>query len=136
MSALYAFLPALRFVCSIISILSFIFVIVKKQNWIPGLIVSLGVSLIAALPRVIRMEKFEFHPIIISVGYNFTFCIFCWLAHQFILSKSKQFNIWLMLFFINFHLIKDLFEILAFSNIIGIPFFLHKRSDLARFQTQ
>lgn len=93
MSALYAFLPALRFACSIISILSFIFVIVKKQNWIPGLIVSLGVSLIAALPRVIRMEKFEFHPIIISVSYNFTFCIFCWLAHQFILSKSKQFNI-------------------------------------------
>jgi sensor histidine kinase YesM len=65
---------------------------VKKQNWVPGLIVSLGVSLIAALPRVIRMERLEFRQVFISIAYNFIFCVFCWLAHQFILSLSRRFN--------------------------------------------
>lgn len=62
----------------------------KKQNWIPGVIVSLGVSLIAALPRLIRMESFEFHLVAVSIAYNFAFCICCWLAHQFILDKADQ----------------------------------------------
>lgn len=65
----------------------------KKQNWIPGLIVSLGVSLIAALPRVIRMERLQFHLVFISIAYNFVFCVCCWLAHQFILSRARRLNI-------------------------------------------
>ncbi|HTN45815.1 MAG TPA: histidine kinase [Flavipsychrobacter sp.] len=65
----------------------------KKQNWVPGLIVSLGVSLIAALPRVIRMERLEFRLVFISIAYNFIFCVCCWLTHRFILSKSRQLNI-------------------------------------------
>lgn len=59
----------------------------------PGLIVSLGVALIASLPRVIRMERFEFHLAAISMAYNFTFCICCWLAHQFILKRSKRLHL-------------------------------------------
>ena len=65
----------------------------KNQSWVPGLIVSLGVSLIAALPRVIRMERLEFHLVFTSIAYNFIFCVCCWLTHQFILSKSRQLNI-------------------------------------------
>jgi len=63
---------------------------VKKQNWFPGLIVSLGVSLIAALARLIRMESFEINVVAISIAYNFVFCICCWLAHDFILNKVGQ----------------------------------------------
>lgn len=64
----------------------------KKQNWVPGLIVSLGVSLIAALPRVLRMERFEFRLVFFSIAYNFIFCACCWLAHQFILHRSRRLN--------------------------------------------
>lgn len=60
----------------------------KIKNLIPGVIVSSGVALIASLPRVIRMENFEYHPVAISVAYNFTFCICCWLTHQFIVNNA------------------------------------------------
>lgn len=65
----------------------------KRQSLIPGLIVSLGVSLIAALPRIIRMEQLEFHLAAISIVYNFTFCVCCWRAHQFIVSWSRRRNL-------------------------------------------
>jgi two-component system LytT family sensor kinase len=65
----------------------------KRQSLIPGLIVSLGVSLIAALPRIIRMERFEFRLVAISIVYNFIFCVCCWLAHQFILRRSGGLNL-------------------------------------------
>lgn len=58
---------------------------VKKQHLIPGLIISLGIAIIASLPKVIRMEKFGPDLIAISICYNFIFCIFCWTSHQFIL---------------------------------------------------
>lgn len=64
----------------------------KKRHWMPGIIVSLGISFIAALPRVIRMEKFDINPAFFVTVYNFLFCISCWVSHQYILSFKKNLN--------------------------------------------
>lgn len=61
----------------------------NKQNHILGLIVALGVSLIAALPRLIRVERFEFHLAAVGIAYNFSFCLCCWMVHRLILSTSR-----------------------------------------------
>lgn len=58
----------------------------------PGIIVSLGISFIAALPRVIRMEKFDINPALFVTAYNFLFCIACWISHQYIVSLKKNLN--------------------------------------------
>ncbi|CAG5016169.1 hypothetical protein DYBT9275_05490 [Dyadobacter sp. CECT 9275] len=85
----------------------------KKQNLIPGLIVSLGVALIASLPRVIRMEHFEFRLAGVSVAYNFTFCLCCWMAHQLILARSRRWKV-----------NQVLLAILAIGGVSGIAFLL------------
>jgi two-component system, LytTR family, sensor kinase len=62
---------------------------VKRQNWILGIIISLGISLLASSPRLIRMDKIEIGFVLSSILYNFFFCIFCWFAHNSLLKSER-----------------------------------------------
>lgn len=62
---------------------------VKKQNWILGFVISLGISLIAVFPRLIRMEKLEVSFAAVSFFYNFFFSITCWVVYQYLFNKAK-----------------------------------------------
>lgn len=60
----------------------------KKQNWILGFVISAGISLIAASPRLIRMDKIEIGFATVSILYNFFFCITCWIIYQYLFSSK------------------------------------------------
>ncbi|NCT73732.1 MAG: hypothetical protein GXC78_04330 [Chitinophagaceae bacterium] len=64
----------------------------KRQNWLPGLIISLGIAIIAALPRMIRMEKIDLTLILSGIAYNFIFSFSCWLSHQFLMQQTKSYR--------------------------------------------
>ena len=61
----------------------------KKQTWILGAVVSLGIALIASLPRLMRVENLDAAFIIASIAYNFFFCMSCWVAYQYIFNKTN-----------------------------------------------
>jgi sensor histidine kinase YesM len=62
---------------------------VKKQNWKLGVVISLGISLIAISTRLIRMEAVEVGVAVLNVIYNFLFCMLCWSAYQVLYHQIK-----------------------------------------------
>lgn len=82
-------MPALPKHLTVIRLYNFYLYIVKKQNWILGLVISLGISLIAASARLMRMESLEIGFVAASILYNFFFCICSWIVYQYLFNKSK-----------------------------------------------
>lgn len=72
----------------------------KKQNWIVGLVISLGISLIALSPRLIRMESLDTGFITIGIFYNFFFCFTCWISYQYLFNYTKWLKTERLRFFI------------------------------------
>lgn len=58
-----------------------------------GLVISLGISLIASSPRLIRMEHFDMGFAFMSVLYNFFFCITCWIIFQYMFNQTQWLQI-------------------------------------------
>lgn len=63
----------------------------KRQYWILGSIISLGISLVASFPRMIRMDKLDLGITLLSILYNFAFCFSCWIAHILIIQVKKNY---------------------------------------------
>lgn len=63
----------------------------KRYYWVLGVCLSLGVSFIAAFPRLLRSEVITWPSFLNSVIYTGLFSLFCWFAH-FILMDSKRLN--------------------------------------------
>jgi len=66
---------------------------VKKQQWILGLVISLCISLIAASPRLIRMDSPDFSFIIVALSYNLFFCLSCWVIYQFLFNNITRWQV-------------------------------------------
>jgi sensor histidine kinase YesM len=61
----------------------------KKQHWILGIVLSLGIGLIAASPRLIRMDNPEIGFVCISILQFFITCFSCWVIYTQLFSKIK-----------------------------------------------
>ncbi|MCZ8214886.1 MAG: histidine kinase [Cyclobacteriaceae bacterium] len=55
----------------------------KKYNLVLGVIVSLFISLLASVPRVLKADEADYKSLAINAFYTFSLTIFCWLFHQF-----------------------------------------------------
>lgn len=60
----------------------------KRQYWTIGVFLSLGVSFIGALPKLLRAESFEWSSFFISITYTECFSLLCW----FLLYYLKESN--------------------------------------------
>lgn len=63
----------------------------KRQYWTIGVFLSLGVSFIGALPKLLRAEYFEWSSFFIAITYTECFSLVCWVL-LFCLKESKYLN--------------------------------------------
>ncbi len=63
----------------------------KRYYWVLGVCLSLGVSFIAAFPRLLRAEVTDWPSFINAVLYTEFFSLLCWFGH-FLLMDSKRLN--------------------------------------------
>lgn len=61
----------------------------KRYYWVLGLCLSLGVSFIAAFPRLLRTEVIDWPSFLNSVIYTEFFSLFCWFGHFFLMDNQK-----------------------------------------------
>lgn len=62
----------------------------KRQHWKLGIIISLGISLVALFPRMIRMDNPDLGITLLSILYNFVFCFSCWVAHILVIQFKRN----------------------------------------------
>ncbi|MFB6456162.1 sensor histidine kinase [Chitinophaga sp. Hz27] len=62
----------------------------KKNYWLPGCIVSLGVTLIGTSPRLVKLEVIPWDTVAITILYNFLFSMSCWISHIYMLRNMKD----------------------------------------------
>lgn len=65
---------------------------VKKQNWVLGVVISLGLCLIVISFKMMRNGEITWGLAVHSLLYDFTFAMFCWVIHSYLLKKQQQFN--------------------------------------------
>ncbi len=63
--------------------------LVKKQHWLLGFILSVGISLIAFSPRLLRMQEVDVKFLVVGLLYNFVFCFSCWIVYQFLFYQWR-----------------------------------------------
>lgn len=61
----------------------------QRYYWLLGLCISLGVSSIAAFPRLLRAEVIEWSSFFHSVLYTGFFSLLCWYGHFFLMDSKK-----------------------------------------------
>lgn len=61
----------------------------KRQTWILGIMISLGISLVALSPRLLRMASFDACFVAVTILYNFSACFTCWAVYQYIFNRTR-----------------------------------------------
>lgn len=61
----------------------------KRYYWVLGICLSLGVSFIAAFPRLLRSEVIAWPAFVNSVIYSEIFSLFCWFTHFFLMDNKR-----------------------------------------------
>lgn len=104
----------------------------KRSYWVLGLCLSLGVSFIAAFPRLLRSETVDWSMFIHSVVYTEFFSLLCWFGHFFLMDNRTMnklipnkfwygflsiFAIGLLAYLYNFFLSETLSEALQLKNV-------------------
>ncbi|PZR30154.1 MAG: hypothetical protein DI538_23295 [Azospira oryzae] len=59
-----------------------------------GAIVSLFISLLASVPRLLKSDDTDFDSSMVNIGYSFFLAMFCWVFHHFMIHKTLPFK-WL-----------------------------------------
>ncbi|MFY0252525.1 sensor histidine kinase [Chitinophaga sp. 30R24] len=65
----------------------------KKQYWIVGCVISLGISFIGTSSRLLKLDVIPWNLVAVTIVYNFLYCLFCWEAHIFLLKQRKKWGI-------------------------------------------
>lgn len=53
-----------------------------------GIIISASVAILASVPKIIRLESLDYEEIGVTILYNFTFLIICWIIHQYFIQAA------------------------------------------------
>jgi sensor histidine kinase YesM len=53
-----------------------------------GVIVSLFISLLASVPRLLKSDDTDFYSSLVNIGYSFFLAMFCWVFHHFMIYKT------------------------------------------------
>lgn len=61
----------------------------KRYYWVLGVCISLGVSFIAAFPRLLRTEVIDWSSFINTVLYTECFSLLCWFGHFFLMDSRR-----------------------------------------------
>lgn len=61
---------------------------VKKQNRILGLVISMGIAIMAASARILRMDTVDWQTVVVSILYTLLFAVFCGGAHAILLHNT------------------------------------------------
>lgn len=61
----------------------------KRNYWILGICLSLGIAIIGAFPRLLRLEIVEWSSFIHAVIYTSIFSFFCWFVHVILMDSKK-----------------------------------------------
>jgi len=62
---------------------------VKKNDWLSGIIITAGVALLSALPRLLRLEHFGFMTAVTLFAHTFLYGLCCWNIHAWLMSHNK-----------------------------------------------
>lgn len=65
----------------------------KRYNLTIGVLISLFISILSSIPRIIKAEELEYVNLLISVIYVFILAIFCWLFHQYMLTARMHWQL-------------------------------------------
>lgn len=60
----------------------------KELHIKTGIIISASVAILASVPKIIRLESLNYEEIGVTIFYNFTFLIICWITHQYFVQAS------------------------------------------------
>lgn len=64
----------------------------RKYNLAIGIVVSLFISLLASVPRILKTDEADYRSLAINVFYTFSLAIFCWLLHHFTIHAHTRWH--------------------------------------------
>jgi len=62
----------------------------KKQNWVFGVVISLGLSFLGQSFRILQHEELAFSLVLHGWLFNFLFGLSCWFLHQVLLRQQQK----------------------------------------------
>ncbi len=57
----------------------------KKYNLVVGVIVSLFISLLASVPRILKADDADYEGLLTNLVYSFSLSLCCWVLHHFVI---------------------------------------------------
>lgn len=57
----------------------------KRYNLGVGAVVSLFISLLASVPRILKASDMDYRTLAVNIIYGFTLALFCWVFHHFVI---------------------------------------------------
>ncbi len=62
----------------------------KTQQWLLGVFVSFGISVLAISPRLFRTNHLDWDLLVNGIFYNAVFCIYSWSAHFYLIHRRRS----------------------------------------------